>query len=96
MGLFKILVVLGLASASSFSFSQEEVTKGNQRFPFQPPAWFVRMASTPRVVYSELDSFIVAEYQPTGSAFKPVSSGIKYPCKPYNENGVIKWQFCDM
>lgn len=85
--------------AALFSVSlaaQEQITPGNRQSPYQPPAWFVRMA-TPPIVVVELDSFMVGSSDRPLWHGKPTNVGIKYPCKPEkDQKGVLKWQFCEM
>lgn len=98
MGLVQILVIWGLATASPFSFSQEEITKGNQRNPYQPPAWIARMATQPKQYIPQLDSFIVGSDNSHSPRYAvPSGSSGKYACKPQMDGkGGIQWQFCDM
>lgn len=94
MGLVKILAVLGLASASSFSIAQTIVVPGNNNSPYQPPPWIVRLATKDAEFPVPIDSFIIKERDGTRVISK--ISGIKYPCLREVEVGVMKWQFCDM
>jgi len=89
MDLFKTLLVLGLAAVSPFSIAQQIVQPGNQKAPYQPPAWFVRMAKPGNQFPPPVDSFIVSSKEPT--RIPPKTSGIKYPCKKGDS-----WHFCDM
>jgi len=97
MSLVQILVIWGLAAASPFSSAQEEVTKGNQRNPYQPPAWIARMATPPKQHIPQLDSFIVGSDNSQSSRHAaPSGPSGKYACKPQMDgNGGINWKFCD-
>jgi len=97
MALFKTFLVLGLATVSPFSIAQEIIQRGNQKFPHQPPSWFVALASPSRQAVEPLDSFMVSS-RPLATS-KPsarLSSGIKYPCQRGQQGEKPQWQFCDM
>lgn len=94
----KILLVLGLALAGPFSIAQEIVIPGNSKMPHQPPAWFVRLASsTPTPLEHHELSFYLPEERKTIYGKPTAGSGIKYFCGlDKNEKGVLTWLFCDM
>jgi len=94
MALYKTLLVLGLATVSPFSIAQQIVLPGNNKAPYQPPYWFVRMAAPERQFPAPIDGFIVGSGEP--SRVVPKNSGIKYACQRLTEQGEKKWQFCDM
>lgn len=96
MGLVQILVIWGLATVSPFSFSQEEVTKGNQRAPHQPPSWFARMAGPELMFTPEIDGFVVPDAIERHTP-RSRRSNIRFACNPkMNTEGVVVWQFCEM
>lgn len=92
----KILVVLGLALAGPFSTAQEVVKRGNQKQPYQPPAWISHLIRSESVGDSQPDGFIIPGVLDRPINKHPTSSGIKYPCFIPDQSGVSKWQFCDM
>lgn len=94
MAFVKTLLVLGLAAVSPFSMAQEIVVPGNNNAPYQPPAWFVRMAKPEAKFPEPIDGFLVD----SRTSFPRVvgESGIKYPCLKSTDEGKFKWQFCDM
>jgi len=96
MALFKTFLVLGLATVSPFSIAQEIIQRGNQKFPHQPPSWFVALASPSRQAVEPLDSFIAAKQPTSPKPSARISSGIKYPCVRGQEGEKPQWQFCDM
>ena len=59
MAFVKTLLVLGLAAVSPFSMAQEIVVPGNNNAPYQPPAWFVRMAKPEAKFPEPIDGFLV-------------------------------------
>lgn len=87
-------VIAALFSVTSYG--QEVVSPGNRASPHQPPGWFARMARNVELV-PEIDSFMVGVVDRPIWHGKPVKTGLLYPCKPEkNEQGVLKWQFCEM
>jgi len=77
--------------------AQEQVMRGNAVAPHQPPSWFVRMAQPEVLAAPEIDGFIVADTERPMWHGKRPRPNIKYPCKPEKNNqGVLKWQLCEM
>lgn len=95
MGLVQNFMFWGLASASLFCIAQEDVIRGNQKFPHQIPSWFARMAKPETVFVPELESFIAAVPDDDRWLVKnPVFRGQLYSCQK-TVNGEIKWTFCE-
>lgn len=77
--------------------AQEQVMRGNAVAPHQPPTWFARMAQPEAFAAPEIDGFIVAVTERPMWHGKLPRPDIKYPCKPEKDNqGVLRWQFCEM
>jgi len=87
---FLVWAALSGAVFSLPANAQEEVTKGNQANPHQPPAWFARLATPEKPQYIDPESISFNLPEVSSSMGRPAVTGQKYACK--KPNGT--WLLC--
>lgn len=79
------------------AMAQETIERGNQRNPYQPPAWFTAMASEPQPVAYHPETFHFQGYEErTHVMGRPHKSTPTFACQKTDETGNKKWSFCRM
>ena len=87
-------VFMALFSASSFAQIPEYLLQATpQNRPYEPPAWFARLAGQPQRYMSDF-AFDLPEISKTMG--KPHPTKQQKGCLIHDEQGIKKWGFCDL